>query len=29
VTNMFDAVHIVEGDRLKDIWPVVARGHVL
>ena len=29
VTNMFDAVHIVEGDTLKDVWPVVARGHVL
>lgn len=29
VTNMVDAVHIVEGDKLKDVWPVVARGHVL
>lgn len=29
VTNMVDTIHIVEGDRLKDKWPVVARGHVL
>lgn len=29
VTNMVDTIHIVEGDRLKDQWPVVARGRVL
>ncbi|HEV7309782.1 D-TA family PLP-dependent enzyme [Ensifer sp.] len=29
VTNMVDAIHIVEGDTLKHVWPVVARGHVL
>ena len=29
VTNMVDAVHIVEGDALKGTWPIVARGHVL
>ena len=29
VTNMVDAVHIVEGDEPKAIWPIVARGHVL
>ncbi|HEV7322879.1 MAG TPA: D-TA family PLP-dependent enzyme [Ensifer sp.] len=29
VTNMVDAIHIVEGGKLKDVWPVAARGHVL
>lgn len=29
VTNMVDAVHIVEGDEPKAVWPIVARGHVL
>ncbi|WP_112809688.1 D-TA family PLP-dependent enzyme [Ensifer sp.] len=29
VTNMVDAVHIVDGDEPKAIWPIVARGHVL
>ncbi|MEI2298127.1 D-TA family PLP-dependent enzyme [Ensifer sp. MJa1] len=29
VTNMVDVIHIIEGDSLKDKWPVVARGHVL
>ncbi|MEM6482653.1 MAG: hypothetical protein AAF681_12450, partial [Pseudomonadota bacterium] len=24
--NLFDAVHVVDGNRLVDIWPVVARG---
>lgn len=29
VTNMVDAVHIVDGDEPQAIWPIVARGHVL
>ncbi|MDQ0322355.1 D-serine deaminase-like pyridoxal phosphate-dependent protein [Pararhizobium capsulatum DSM 1112] len=28
VTNMVDAVHIVEGDTVTDIWPVAARGKI-
>jgi D-serine deaminase-like pyridoxal phosphate-dependent protein len=29
VTNMVDAVHIIEGGKPKGQWPIVARGRVL
>lgn len=29
VTNMVDAVHVIEGGAPKGTWPVVARGRVL
>lgn len=28
VTNLFDAVHVIEGGKLAGLWPVVARGRV-
>jgi D-serine deaminase-like pyridoxal phosphate-dependent protein len=29
VTNMVDAIHIVEGDAVTEIWPVAARGKIV
>ena len=29
VTNMVDAVHILSGDKVVAVWPVVARGKVV